>query len=177
MTISILNRLVIVAAVFTAVPAIGAPRNNQAEVCALGARILAEQARGGVKIFDGEGVGPAKLIQDAARRSQPPPAKAELKLLEPAPENLFVRCPKLMKRLPEGARMATPEDMAAVKTSLRGSLLIGLIHAPRITPDGRTALAFASVRCPGLCGNGGLTAYRRVGGRWVADRVFFRFMS
>ncbi|PHY21244.1 hypothetical protein [Caulobacter sp. BP25] len=178
MKTSILKRLIVVATALTAAPAISAPKNDGAEVCTLGARILAEQARAGVKIFDSEGASSAEFLQDAAGRSKPPPSQAEWKLLQRPTENLFTRCPQLMKRLPEGVRMATPEEMAAVEKLGQYNLIsVGFIHAPLITPDGRTALVFESMRCPGLCGNGSLTAYHRAKGSWVKGRVFFRFMS
>ncbi|MEW6389065.1 MAG: hypothetical protein AB1542_01265 [Pseudomonadota bacterium] len=173
-----LKRLVIVAIALTATPALSTPKNDKAEVCALGARIVAEQARRDVTAFDGQDAASAQFLQDVSRRAEPPLSKAEWALLRRAPQNLFARCPDLTTQLPAGTRMATPEDLAAVQKITRlEPLFIGVIQAPLITPDGRRALVYQSIRCAGLCGDGSLTAYRRVDGRWVQDRVIFRFVS
>lgn len=178
MEISTLTRLAALAVVLIAAPATSAPKSDSAEVCALGARILAEQAHRGANAFDGGAKGSAPFLQEASRRAEPPLSKAEWKLLDRPPENLFSRCPELTKQLPKGTRMATPQDLAALQKITRlEPLFVGTIYAPWITPDGSRALVYEAVRCAGLCGSGSFTAYRRVKGRWVQDRVIFNLMS
>jgi len=167
-------------AAFMTTPAIGGPKPiaHEAAACALGAQVMAEQARRGVNIFDAEQRYPADYFKKRSRIERWPLTEAQQALLDKhQPESLFVRCPELMKQLPAGARMATPEDRIKVEQLGLHRLYIGTILAPLVAPDGRSALMFESTRCVGLCGGGSLHVYRRVDGAWIKGEPIFTLVS
>lgn len=165
---------------FVTTPAIGAPKPiaQRPAACALGAQVMAEQARRGVKIFDGVRTYPADYFKNGARNERWRLSKAHRILLaKTRPENLFVRCPELMKQLPPGARMATPEDRIKVERLGPHRLYVGTLLTPLVAPDGRSALVFEFMKCVGLCGDGSLHVYRRVNGAWIKGEPIFRMIS
>ncbi|MET3668040.1 hypothetical protein [Caulobacter sp. 1776] len=171
-------------ALLGAAPAVAASTapSHRAEACALGAQVMAEQAKGGVNAFDDQDSFASEFIKRGVRDARPYgwglSAWQKALLTKQPPVNLFVRCPELARRLPAGARMATAEDRAAVeRLGPAPRIYIGRVAAPSISADGKTALVMEFSRCPGLCGGGSLYVYKRVNGRWVKDAPVFTMIS
>jgi hypothetical protein len=171
-------------AALLAAPAIGAPKAPsgsaaKAEACALGARVMADQARRGAMVFDGLSAFPPDHFQAAARAEQWHLSEAHQAFLaKRTAENLFASCPELAGRLPKGTRMATPEDLASVREIVsRNRVYVGQILTPVIAPDRRTALVFESISCSGLCGSGSIYPYHHVDGAWVRGKAILLVFS
>lgn len=166
-------------------PAVGAPKPSPRNVaaCALGAEVMAEQARGGVNAFDTQESFANTFIKDGISKARPYgwglSAWQRALLTKQPPVNLFVACPDLASRLPAGTRLATDADRAAVQRlgQMPPRTYIGRIAAPSIAADGRTALVMEFTKCSGLCGGGSLYVYKRVGERWVKAEPVFQMIS
>jgi hypothetical protein len=176
--------IALVAAASVAAPAIGASKApsgpaTKAEACVLGAQVMADQARRGATVFDGLGAFPSDYFQTAARAEEWHLSETHQAFLaKRTAENLFVSCPELAGRLPNGTRMATPADLASVREIVpRNRIYIGQILTPVIAPDGRTALVFESISCSGLCGSGSIYPYQHVDGAWVRGEAILLVFS
>lgn len=179
MTSAILKTLVALAlAVCIAPSAVATPAAPKAAACALGAQVMAEQAKRGVDIFDEQQRYGPDYYQKATGREHWRLSEAHWRLLAKArPQSVFAACPNLMKQLPAGARMATPEDRIKVQQLGPHRLYVGTILTPLVAADGRSALVFEFTRCVGLCGGGSLYIYYRRGGAWIKGEPVFQIMS
>jgi len=168
----------------SAAPAVGAPKphRHKAAACALGAQIMAEQAKGGVNAFDDQDSFANNFIKRGISGVPPygwrlAPWQKTLLTKQP-PVNLFASCPELASRLPGGTRIATAADRAAVeRLGQTPRIYIGTIATPSVALDGRKALVMEFTRCSGLCGGGSLYVYKLVGQRWVKDAEVFTMVS
>lgn len=165
-------------------PAVGASKSHRhkAAACALGAQIVAQQASRGVNAFDDQDNFENDFIKRGISGVQPYgwrlSAWQRTLLTEQPPVNLFASCPELASQLPEGTRMATAADRAAVeRLGQMPRIYIGKIATPSIASDGQTALVMEFTRCSGLCGGGSLYVYKLVGQRWVKDAEVFTIVS